>query len=193
MSSQWLSTGKYSQTGKTATITINSNFMNYIWNYDSPLGGITLASDGEALVGLWFDGQKYFADTLEDEHEEKSLPIFDETCRWLDIYFSGTAPDFTPPLKMPASPFRKRVLEILLTIPFGDTMTYGEIASIIAREKGQKQMSAQAVGGAVRHNPVALIIPCHRVVGASGNLIGYAAGTDKKRRLLNMERNHSAS
>lgn len=172
---------------------INGNYMDYTWHYDSPLGGITLASDGEALAGLRFDGQKYFADTLEEEHEEKFLPVFDETCRWLDIYFSGTAPDFTPPLIMPASPFQKRVLEILLTIPFGHTMTYGEIASIIAREKGQKQMSAQAVGGAVGHNPISLIIPCHRVVGADGSLTGYAGGTDKKRRLLDMERELSAS
>ena len=107
--------------------------MDYIWHYDSPQGGITLASDGEALVGLWFDGQKYFADTLEEEHEERILPVFDDACRWLDIYFSGTAPDFTPRLKMRVSPFRKRVLEILLTIPFGHTMTYGEIAAMIAK------------------------------------------------------------
>lgn len=166
--------------------------MDYTWHYDSPLGGITLASDGEALVGLWFDGQKYFGDTLEEEHEGKSLPIFEETCRWLDIYFSGKAPDFTPRLKMRASSFRRRVLEILLTIPFGSTMAYGEIAAVVASENGQKQMSAQAVGGAVAHNPISLIIPCHRVVGASGSLTGYAGGTDKKMRLLELERKYTA-
>ena len=167
--------------------------MDYTWHYDSPLGGITLASDGEALVGLWFDGQKYFAGTLEKEHEERFLPVFDDACRWLDIYFSGTVPDFTPRLKMRVSPFRKRVLEILLTIPFGHTITYGEIATMIASENGQKPMSAQAVGGAVGHNPIALIIPCHRVVGAGGSLTGYAGGIDKKMRLLQMERQHSAT
>ena len=167
--------------------------MDYTWHYDSPLGGITLASDGEALIGLWFEGQKYFAATLDEEHEEKSLPVFEETCRWLDIYFSGMAPGFTPLIRMRGSSFREQIWKILLTIPFGHTMTYGEIAAMIAREIGQKQMSAQAVGGAVGHNPISLIIPCHRAVGASGSLTGYAGGIDKKTRLLQMEREHSAS
>ena len=162
--------------------------MDYTWHYDSPLGGITLASDGEALVGLWFDGQKYFADTLEKEHEVKSLPVFEDTCRWLDVYFSSKGPDFTPRLKMRASSFRRRVWEILLTIPFGHTTTYGEIAAVIASENGHKQMSAQAVGGAVGHNPISLIIPCHRVMGTSGSLTGYAGGIERKRHLLEMER-----
>ena len=162
--------------------------MDYTWHYDSPLGGITLASDGEALTGLWFDGQNYFADTLGMEHEVKCLPVFKDTCRWLDIYFSGKAPDFTPMLKMCESPFRKQVWEILLTIPFGRTMTYGEIAAVIAGGDGLKQMSARAVGGAVGHNPISLIIPCHRVVGANGNITGYAGGIEKKRYLLEMER-----
>lgn len=162
--------------------------MDYTWHYDSPLGGMTLASDGEALVGLWFDGQKYFADALDAEHQEEMLPVFDDTCRWLDIYFSGKNPDFTPKLNMRTSAFRKRVLEIMLTIPFGQTMTYGEIAAQIAKEKGLKKISAQAVGGAVGHNSISLIIPCHRVVGASGSLTGYAGGIDKKVRLLQMEK-----
>lgn len=162
--------------------------MVYTWHYDSPLGGITLASDGDALAGLWLDGQHIFADSLEKEREEKLLPVFEDTCRWLDIYFSGRDPGFTPKLNVRTTDFRKRVLEILLTIPYGKTMTYGEIAAQIAREKGLKQMSAQAVGGAVGHNPISLIIPCHRVVGAGGSLTGYAGGIDKKANLLQMEK-----
>ncbi len=161
--------------------------MEYTHHYDSPLGGIMMASDGEALTGLWFDGQKYFADTLSEEHTAKNLPIFERTSHWLDIYFSGTAPDFIPPLNMKATPFRKAVWEILLSIPFGHTMTYGEIAGRIAKQKGLSSMSAQAVGGAVGHNSISLIIPCHRVIGSNGNLTGYAGGLEKKRRLLAME------
>lgn len=161
--------------------------MEYTHHYDSPLGGITLASDGEALTGLWFDGQKYFADSLDLEHEEKVLPIFKEAAKWLDIYFSGRAPDFTPALSMKTTPFRKAVWEILLTIPYGETMTYGEIADRIARQKGIPKMSAQAIGGAVGHNAISLIIPCHRVVGANGSLTGYAGGIDKKVKLLQLE------
>ena len=162
--------------------------MEYTHHYDSPLGGITLASDGEALIGLWFDGQKYFADVLENKNEEKALPVFDEADRWLDIYFSGKAPNFTPPLNMKTTQFRKAVWEIMLTIPYGQTMTYAEIADRIAREKGLSRMSAQAVGGAVGHNSISLIIPCHRVVGTNGSLTGYAGGVDKKVKLLTMEK-----
>lgn len=161
--------------------------MTYIYKYRSPLGGITLGSDGQALTGLWFDGQKYFGDTLSEQYEEKDLPVFRETKRWLDIYFGGQAPDFTPPLSMETTPFRKRVWEIMLTIPFGQTMTYGEIAAQIAAEKGIATMSAQAVGGAVGHNSISLIIPCHRVVGTGGSLTGYAGGIDKKVQLLTLE------
>ena len=162
--------------------------MEYTHHYESPLGGITLASDGDALIGLWFDGQKYFADALEQEHEEKSLPVFEKTVRWLDIYFREKAPDFIPTLNMKTTQFRKAVWEIMLTIPYGQTMTYGEIADRIAREKGLSRMSAQAVGGAVGHNSISLIIPCHRVVGTNGSLTGYAGGVDKKVKLLTMEK-----
>ena len=162
--------------------------MDYIHHYDSPLGGITLASDGEALTGLWFDEQKYFADCLADEYEEKMLPVFGQTDKWLDIYFSAKAPDFTPPLNMKTTEFRKAVWGIMLSIPFGHTMTYGEIAAQIAKQKGIKQMSAQAVGGAVGHNSISLIIPCHRVVGTNGSLTGYAGGIDKKVKLLQLEK-----
>jgi len=162
--------------------------MEYTHHYDSPLGGIMLASDGEALIGLWFDGQKYFADTLENENGEKALPVFEEAEKWLDIYFGGKVPDFTPPLNMKTSQFRKAVWEIMLTIPYGQTMTYGEIAGRIARDKGLVRMSARAVGGAVGHNSISLIIPCHRVVGTNGSMTGYAGGIDKKVKLLTMEK-----
>ncbi|EPF30938.1 methylated-DNA-[protein]-cysteine S-methyltransferase [Treponema maltophilum ATCC 51939] len=162
--------------------------VNFIHRYDSPLGGITEASDGKSLIGLWFDGQKYFADTLDSDSEEKRLPAFEQTDRWLDIYFSGREPVFTPPLSMEATAFRKAVWKIMLKIPYGHTMTYGEIADKIAKQKNIAHMSAQAVGGAVAHNPVSLIIPCHRVVGTNGSLTGYAGGIDKKVKLLTLER-----
>ena len=160
--------------------------MQYTAHYASPFGPITLASDGTSLVGLWFDGQKYFADTLEDAHRQKSLPVFEEACRWLDLYFSGKEPSFLPPLAPKATPFRKKVWDILLSIPYGQTMTYGEIAKTIAREQSSR-MSAQAVGGAVGHNPISIIVPCHRVVGTNGSLTGYADGIDKKVQLLTLE------
>ena len=161
--------------------------MNYTHSYASPLGGITMASDGDALTGLWFDGQKYYAATLDREHEEKALPVFEQTDAWLDCYFGGREPAFTPKLLMKTTPFRKAVWEILLTIPYGHTMTYGEIADRMASQRGLPHMSAQAVGGAVGHNAISLIIPCHRVVGADGSLTGYAGGLEKKVRLLALE------
>ena len=162
--------------------------MDFTHRFNSPLGGITLASDGESLTGLWFDGQKYFAASLEKEHEEKSLPVFDLADEWLDLYFSGSDPGFLPPLLMRTTEFRKTVWEILLTIPYGKTMTYGEIADRIAAGKGISRMSAQAVGGAVAHNAISLMIPCHRVVGTDGSLTGYAGGLEKKIRLLELEK-----
>ena len=161
--------------------------MEYVSFYTSPLGGITLASDGDALTGLWFDGQKYGGETLAKEHEEKALPVFDEAVRWLDTYFGGRQPGFTPPLRMRASAFRRAVWEILLTIPYGETVSYGRIAARLAAERGLPRLSAQAVGGAVGHNAISLIIPCHRVVGANGSLTGYAGGIEKKLRLLELE------
>lgn len=161
--------------------------MEYKSHYDSPIGGITLASDGKELTGLWFDGQKYYADALAPVNEEKALPVFEQTKKWLDIYFSGKMPDFTPPLRMKTTDFRKAVWEVMLTIPYGKTMTYGEIAETIAKQKGIARMSAQAVGGAVGHNSISLIIPCHRVVGTDGSLTGYAGGIDKKVKLLEIE------
>lgn len=161
--------------------------MTYIYKYSSPLGSITLSSDGGAVTGLWFDGQKYFAAGLPERREEKELPVFEQAKRWLDVYFQGKEPDFTPPLRMETTPFRKAVWEIMLSIPYGQTMTYGEIAHAVAKQKGLARMSAQAVGGAVGHNAISLIVPCHRVVGTNGSLTGYAGGIDKKVKLLTLE------
>lgn len=161
--------------------------MIYIHKYNSPIGGITMASNGTELMGLWIDGQKYYADKLPKNREEKDLPIFRQTTNWLDAYFSGKKPDFTLPVSLNGlSPFRKRVCEIMLEIPFGKTVSYGMIAKRIEKETGKK-VSAQAVGGAVGHNPVSIVIPCHRVVGTNGNLTGYAGGIDKKIALLKIE------
>ena len=161
--------------------------MDLITHYISPLGSITLASDGAALTGLWFDGQKYFGSNLDPVYREGDLPVFEEARRWLDLYFSGEIPDFTPALRMKAGDFRRRVWHILLEIPYGETTTYGQIARRLAKEQGLPRMSAQAVGGAVGHNPISLIIPCHRVVGTNGSLTGYAGGIEKKQWLIRWE------
>ena len=139
-------------------------------HYDSPLGGILLAADEIGLTGLWFDGEKYFADHLPSEHTERETPILVEVKRWLDIYFAGKEPDFLPPLHPIGSAFRQSVWEILLQIPYGKTTTYGEIARQLAEKRKLPRMSAQAVGGAVGHNEISIIIPCHRVVGTNGSL-----------------------
>ena len=166
--------------------------MKYTYHYDSPLGGITMASDGESLSGLWFDGQKYFGAGLAADEEEQTesgeiLPVFEETKKWLDIYFDGKEPDFTPRLHLQGSPFRMEVWEILLKIPYGKTTTYKEIAERVAAQRGIPSMSAQAVGGAVGHNPVSIIVPCHRILGTDGSLTGYAGGVEKKKSLLSLE------
>ena len=161
--------------------------MDYIHHYTSPLGGITAASDGQVLTGLWFDGQKHFAKGLSSLREEARLPVFALTDRWLDEYFNGKEPRSAPPLYIHASPFRRAVWEVLLTIPYGHTATYGEVAAAVAERTGLARVSPRAVGGAVGHNPVSLIIPCHRVVGSRGALTGYAGGLERKRRLLALE------
>lgn len=161
--------------------------MQYINYYTSPLGKIVLATDEIGLTGLWFEGQKYFALYLDKDHMEKDMPIFDDAKRWLDIYFSGNEPKFKLPLHFIGTPFQNEVWEILYSIPYGETMTYGEIAKILADRRGIKQISAQAVGGAVGRNEISIIVPCHRVVGANGNLTGYAGGLDKKIALLELE------
>ena len=161
--------------------------MDFTQHYHSPLGAITLASDGSALTGLWFDRQKYDAQGLSEMHEERAVPVLEETKDWLNCYFGGGVPDYTPKLSMRTTAFRKAVWEILLKIPYGETMTYGEIARILAKKTGVSQMSAQAVGSAVGHNAISLIIPCHRVIGSDGSLTGYAGGIERKRKLLMLE------
>lgn len=161
--------------------------MQYTSNYVSPLGEILLAADEKGLTGLWFFGQKYFALHLDKENEVKETPILKDAKKWLDIFFSGKEPDFKPPLHFIGTDFQKEVWEILCSIPYGQTTTYGKIADIIAKRKGLENMSAQAVGGAVGKNRISIIVPCHRVVGANGNLTGYAGGIDRKIALLKIE------
>ena len=161
--------------------------MVYTCKYKSSIGDILLATDEIGLIGLWFEGQKYFANTLPDEHIPQETEILTETIKWLDMYFSGEEPNFTPPLHPSGSSFRQAVWQILLQIPYGQTITYGEIARKIAETKNTSRMSAQAVGGAVGHNEISIIIPCHRVVGTNGSLTGYAGGMEKKVALLKLE------
>ena len=157
--------------------------MNYTQLIPSPLGNILLSADEIGLTGLWFEGEKYYADALPREHIERETPVLTDTKRWLDVYFSGREPDFTPPLHPAGSPFRQTVWQLLLEIPYGQTTTYGALA----KRLGRVRMSPQAVGGAVGHNPISIIVPCHRVVGANGSLTGYAGGLDRKIRLLEIE------
>ena len=163
--------------------------MVYTCTYKSGLGDILLAADEVGLTGLWFVGQKYFANTLPEERISQETPVLKQAKHWLDIYFSGKEPEFTPPLHPTGSAFRQQVWQILLQIPYGQTLTYGEIARRLAEKQNVPHMSAQAVGGAVGHNEVSIIIPCHRVVGVgtNGNLTGYAGGIDKKIALLTLE------
>ena len=146
--------------------------MVYTCRYNSPLGEILLSADEIGLTGLWFEGEKYFADNLPEEHKAQETPVLSETKHWLDIYFTGK---------------EQSVWDILLQIPYGQTTTYGEIAHQLARKQGLSKMSAQAVGGAVGHNEISIIIPCHRVVGTNGSLTGYAGGIAKKIWLLELE------
>ena len=172
--------------------------MGYTCTYKSELGEILLAADEIGLTGLWFFGQSYFADTLPTEQIAQETPILAQAREWLDEYFSGKEPDFTPtlhpigsPFRQPlhplGTPFRRAVWELLLQIPYGQTTTYGEIARQLEKLQNRPHMSAQAVGGAVGHNGISIIIPCHRVVGTKGSLTGYAGGLDKKMALLELE------
>lgn len=163
--------------------------MLYSTEYASPLGGILLAGDGENLVGLWIEGQKYFGGTVKDGFTDKAdLPVFSAAKKWLDAYFAGKKPAISDlPLAPEGGEFRQAVWGVLCDIPYGGYTTYGEIARKMAERTGRKSMSSQAVGGAVGHNPISIIIPCHRVVGSKGNLTGYAGGIDTKVKLLELE------
>lgn len=154
--------------------------MHYTQTISSPLGNILLSADEVGLTGLWFDGGRYYAETLPEEHVERETPILMDTKRWLDVYFTGREPDFTPLLHPTGSSFRQTVWQLLLEIPYGQTTTYGALLGDGA--------SARAVGGAVGRNPISIIVPCHRVIGADGSLTGYAGGVDRKIRLLALER-----
>ncbi|MDR1033660.1 MAG: methylated-DNA--[protein]-cysteine S-methyltransferase [Bifidobacteriaceae bacterium] len=163
--------------------------MHYITSYQSPISALTLLSDGENLVGLWLVGQKHYgAGLLTNAEQKDDLPVFEHAKDWLDRYFAGKKPQIAElPLAPEGSEFRQSVWDILREIPYGSVMTYGDIAKRIAVQTGKTRMSAQAIGGAVGHNPISIIVPCHRVVGANGNLTGYAGGLQYKIKLLELE------
>ncbi|MBQ8476827.1 methylated-DNA--[bacterium] len=163
--------------------------MQYIDYYNSPLGKILLTADDEGLSGVWFEGEKYFKNALKPGHRRQDLEIFKQTKKWLDIYFKGQEPDFVPKIHQTGTQFQKEVWEILKKIPYGKTITYNDIAKEIAKQRGIKKMAAQAVGGAVGHNKAAIIVPCHRVVGATGNLTVFRGGIERKIKLLELEKN----
>lgn len=154
--------------------------------YSSPCGAITMAAENGCLVGLWFDGQKYFMGTLKEQPFPGDDPVFEKAAAWLDAYFAGRDPGPIPPVAPKGSEFRQAVWRILCAVPYGGTTTYGAIAKQLEAETGKRQ-SAQAVGGAVGHNPISVIVPCHRVVGTGGSLTGYAGGVQIKRHLLALE------
>lgn len=163
--------------------------MYYRADYTSPIGPIMMASDGKDLVGLWMEGQKYFCSTVKEEMIPRGdLPVFGAAKDWLDRYFAGEKPEISELSLAPAgSAFRQEVWKLLCDIPYGEVTTYGEIGRKLAVKLHRPTMSGQAVGGAVGHNPISIIIPCHRVIGADGSLTGYAGGLDKKIKLLQLE------
>lgn len=154
----------------------------------SPLGEVRLRSDGESLTGLWFVGQVNDAKDIDDIEIKNDLPIFGQVESWLESYFSGKQTSITIPLQPKGTSFQQRVWQILQEISYGKTMTYGEIAQRIAKEKGVETFSAQAVGQAVGKNPISILIPCHRVLGKNGALTGYAGGVHRKEQLLRIEK-----
>lgn len=163
--------------------------MYYYYIYNFPIGKLTVASNEENIVGLWLDGQKYYMDILKGkEYQEKETETIKLAKKWLDKYFGKGKPEISElPIELIGSDFRKQIWKILSEIPYGKVITYRDIAKQIAEQKGIKTMSAQAVGGAVGHNPISVIIPCHRVVGTNGSLTGYAGGIKNKIKLLELE------
>ena len=159
----------------------------YTHNYQSPLGEIVIASDDTAITGLWLVGQRHFDIEVEGCITDKDLPIFDEVSRWLDIYFTGNNPGEIPAVRMNGTPFQLEVWQILQAVPYGKLITYREIAELIAKKRGITKMSARAVGNAVGRSPVSILVPCHRVVGSSGKMTGYAGGIERKVKLLKLE------
>lgn len=163
--------------------------VDMLTSYQSPVGELTLASNGEQLIGLWIADQKYFGSTLEQNTiETNELPIFKKTKTWLDQYFSGQSPDIANlDLAPRGSEFRQIVWQLLAEIPYGEVITYGSIAQKVAQYMGKSSMSSQAVGTAIAHNPISIIIACHRVVASTGDLTGYAGGIANKAYLLTLE------
>ncbi|MDR1493274.1 MAG: methylated-DNA--[protein]-cysteine S-methyltransferase [Planctomycetaceae bacterium] len=160
----------------------------YVYKMKSPVGTLTISSDGQNISGLWMEGQKYFAKTLGKDFLEQNLPVFEQVRQWLDIYFSDKEPDFTPPLNPKGSLFQKLIWNDLCKIPYGQTTTYGELEKQFGlKSQGKQHTSARAIGNAVGHNPISIIIPCHRVLGKNGGITGYAGGIDKKIKLLQSE------
>ena len=155
-----------------------------VTTFDSPLGQMRLCSDGNALTAVTFVGQKYEHNHIPKDTVSDTCPVLEQTKLWLHLYFEGNTPDFFPPMNPNGTPFQQRVWEQLLQIPYGETVTYGELA------KRLECKSAQAVGGAVGRNPISVLIPCHRLVGADGKLTGYAGGVEKKEFLLKLEKDH---
>lgn len=154
--------------------------------YQSPFGAMLIVANTQYLIGLYFHTQQYFH-IFQRQYRQKELPVFTQTIQWLNLYFAGETPPFTPYLQLDSTDFRLRVWQILQTIPKGKVITYKQIAQEIAAERGKAKMSAQAVGKAVGANPISVIIPCHRVIGTNNSLIGYAGGVALKKKLLELE------
>lgn len=168
----------------------NNHIIYYKTTYTSPLGKLTIASDAKKITGAWLEGQKYFEASIKNNtvHENNTLKVFIETKEWLNRYFNKEKPEISEiPMAPPGTPFQLDVWNILCKIPYGKTVTYKEIAEIIASKYNKKSMSAQAIGGAVGHNPISIIIPCHRVIGSNGKITGYAGGLNNKIKLLKLE------
>lgn len=163
--------------------------MDYIQEYNSPLGSITIASDEASVTGIWFENSRFFSKALSGKYINQATAAAEQAVHWLDIYFNNKIPDFTPPLLLKGTDFRMAVWKILLDIPYGETVSYGDIAKTVAEKQGIAKMSAQAVGNAVGHNPISIIVPCHRVVGSKGGLTGYSGGIERKKALLDIESN----
>lgn len=163
--------------------------MDYIQEYNSPLGSITIASDEASVTGIWFKNSRFFSKALSGKYINQATAAAEQAVHWLDIYFNNKIPDFTPPLQLNGTDFRLTVWKILLDIPYGETVSYGDIAKTVAEKQGIAKMSAQAVGNAVGHNPISIIVPCHRVVGSNGSLTGYGGGIKRKKALLDIESN----
>lgn len=185
MKSEYLAEEK----GEAATIMEEKLMENvkYTATFQSPIGRILLEADEMGITGLWFDKRKLSEETESSEESEQCLSFFEPVKRWLTVYFTGKEPDFVPPIHLNGTAFQRDVWDILLQIPYGKTMTYGEVAGVVAGKRGIARMSAQAVGGAVGSNPISIIVPCHRVVGANGSLTGYAGGIQRKAELLTLE------